>query len=53
MRMSDDNCADQGVLGSSELVELGSASKKTRGLPVFLGLFDGGLNWPNIFTWQS
>jgi len=31
------------------VVELGRASKETRGSAVFLGLLDGGLSWPFLF----
>ena len=31
------------------VVELGSASKETRGYPAWLGLLDGGLSWPFLF----
>ena len=51
--MSEDICFEQDMIGSAEVVELGSASDKTRGIPLFLGVFDGGLNWPNIFNWQN
>jgi hypothetical protein len=53
MHMSEDICVEQDIVGFAEVVELGTASDKTRGIPIFLGLLDGGLNWPNVFQWQS
>lgn len=49
--MSEQTLTDEQVHGHADVVELGNASKETRGSPVFLGLLDGGLAWPFIFVY--
>lgn len=37
---------------SDVVVDLGTASKQTRGSSAIFGFLDGGLNWPFIFVYR-
>ena len=43
---------EQTVEQADRVVDLGTASEKTRGSVTILGLLDGGLQWPFIFVYR-
>jgi hypothetical protein len=49
IQMSEKTSIGEQAVELTGVVELGNASKETRGSAVFLGLLDGGLSWPFLF----
>lgn len=47
--MSEKTSTGEQAVELAGVVELGSASKETRGSSVWLGLLDGSIAWPFIF----
>ena len=44
--------AEQKAEPAEVVVDLGTASEKTRGSATIFGLLDGGLYWPFIFVYR-
>jgi hypothetical protein len=50
--MSETISTDEQMVEPTGVVELGTASEKTRGSTFVLSLLDGGLNYPYIFHYR-
>jgi len=49
--MSEKTSIGEQAVELTGVVELGNASKETRGSAAFLGLLDGSLIWPLLFVY--